>query len=89
LFVMWEEFFRGTLHALAAPVPSEGLGLVEVYFWIGRELVWWWLVSGLASLVLAYLRRLPLIQDSIAALCRFGALAEVSPKSKPVATTQA
>jgi hypothetical protein len=58
LFVMWEECARRTLHATVSPVPSEGLSSrIEVFFWISRELVWWWLVVGLVALVLSYLRR--------------------------------
>jgi hypothetical protein len=60
LFVMWEECFRRALHAMISPVPGEGLSSrVEVFFWIGRELVWWWLVVGLAALVLSFLWRSP------------------------------
>ena len=60
LFVMWEECFRRALHAIVLPVSSEGLSSrAEVFFWIGRELVWWWLVVGLAALVLSYLRQSP------------------------------
>ena len=63
LFVMWEEFFRRALHAMISPVPDAGLSSrVEVFFWIGRELVWWWLVVGLAALVLSHLRQSPLAQ---------------------------
>ncbi len=60
LFVMWEECFRRALHAMISPVPSEGLSSrAEVFFWLGRELVWWWLVVGLAALVRSYLRQSP------------------------------
>jgi hypothetical protein len=66
LFVMWEECFRRALHAMISPVPGEGLSSrAEVFFWIGRELVWWWLVVGLAALVLSYLRRLPITRDDL------------------------
>jgi hypothetical protein len=59
-FVMWEECFRRALHAAISPVPSAGLSSrAEVFFWLGRELVWWWLVVGLAALVLAFLRQSP------------------------------
>jgi hypothetical protein len=58
LLVMWEEFFRRGLHAAVPPSPGGGLSSrAEVFFWVGRELVWWWLVVGLAALVLSYLRR--------------------------------
>ena len=69
LFVMWEEFFRHALHMIAGPILNEGLSRPEVFFWIGRELVWWWLVAGLAAIVLSYVRQLPLAQDSVV---RFG-----------------
>jgi hypothetical protein len=58
LFVMWEECFRRALHAVVSPVPGGGLNSrAEVFFWIGRELVWWWLVVGLAALLWLFLRR--------------------------------
>lgn len=58
LFVMWGECFRRALHAAISPVPSAGLSSrAEVFFWLGRELVWWWLVVGLAAVVLAFLRQ--------------------------------
>ena len=69
LFLMWEEFFRRALHAIATLVPNRGLIYAEVCFWIGREFVWWWLVAGLAAIVLIYLQQLPLPNDSIV---RFG-----------------
>jgi hypothetical protein len=60
LFVMWGECFRRALHAAISPVPSAGLSSrAEVFFWLGRELVWWWLVVGLAAVVLAFLRQSP------------------------------
>jgi hypothetical protein len=60
LFVMWEEFCRRALHAMISPVRIEGLSSrAEVLFWIGRELVWWWLVVGLAALVLSSFRQSP------------------------------
>jgi hypothetical protein len=66
LFVMWEEFFRRALHAIISPAPVEGLSSrAEVFFWIGRELVWWWLAVGLAALVLSYLRLLPIVREDL------------------------
>jgi hypothetical protein len=57
---MWEEFFRRALHAMISPVPGEGLNSrAEVLFWVGRELVWWWLVVGLGALVLSFFRQSP------------------------------
>jgi hypothetical protein len=69
LFVMWEECFRRALHNMIAPVPGEGLSSrAEVFFWVGRELVWWWLVVGLAALVLSYLRQSPIPRVTFSAL---------------------
>jgi hypothetical protein len=64
LFAMWEEFFRRAVYAVVTLVPSEGMISVEVFFWMGRELVWWWLVAGLAGIVISYLQQLPLARDS-------------------------
>jgi hypothetical protein len=88
LFLMWEEFFRRALHTLVSSAPSEGLSLPEVYFWIGRELVWWWLVAGLAAIVLLYFRQLPLARDSIAKFRHCRALLKIigkwgSPQHSP------
>jgi hypothetical protein len=55
LFLMWEEAFRRALHAIAIQAPDSGLVYAEVSFWIGREFAWWWLVTGLAALLLTCL----------------------------------
>jgi len=68
LFLMWEEFFRRALHAIVILVPNRGLIYAEVCFWIGREFVWWWLIAGLAAIVLTYLQQLPLPRDSVVRL---------------------
>jgi hypothetical protein len=70
LFLMWEEFFRRALHAIVTLVPNRGLIYAEVCFWIGREFVWWWLVAGLAAIVLTYLRQLPVPNDIIVRFAR-------------------
>jgi hypothetical protein len=70
LLVMWEEFSRRALHLIAGPISNEGLSRPEVFFWIGRELVWWWLIAGLAAIVLTYLRQLPVPNDIIVRFAR-------------------
>jgi hypothetical protein len=66
LFVMWGECFRRALHSMISPMPGVGLSSrVEVFFWIGRELVWWWLVVGLAALVLSFLRQSLIARDDL------------------------
>jgi hypothetical protein len=71
LFVMWEEFYRLLVHNLVAPGTGQGLSSpAEVLFWLGRELVWWWMIAGLAALVVSHLRRLPLAEEGISRLIR-------------------
>jgi hypothetical protein len=60
LFVAWEEPLRHAVHALAVTILSDWWRLrLELLFWIGRELVWWWLIAGLAAIVLDHVRRMP------------------------------
>jgi hypothetical protein len=60
LFLMWDEFFRRALHTVVAPLPSEELRMrADIFFWLGRELVWWWLVTGLVAITLSCLWRAP------------------------------
>jgi hypothetical protein len=69
LFVAWEEPLRRGLHAIAGATAGDWLRLrAELLFWIGRELVWWWLIAGLAAIVLTSLLRTPLIMESRTAL---------------------
>ena len=69
LCVAWEEPLRRALHAIAGATAGDWLRLrVELLFWIGRELVWWWLIAGLAAIVLTPLLRTPLILGSRAGL---------------------
>ncbi len=69
LFVAWEQVFRRIDHAVTAYIPSEALRVrAELLFWLGRELVWWWLIAGLAAIALLYLRQSPLVSDAAARL---------------------
>ncbi len=75
LFVMWKEFFRHGLYAGLDFVPNERLHeIVEAAFWLGRELIWWWLITGLAALALLQLWSLPLTKDGVAGLRRLRGL---------------
>jgi hypothetical protein len=61
LFLAWEQPLRRIVHALAAPIPGDWLGLrLELLFWIGRELVWWWVIAGLAAIWVSHLLRTPI-----------------------------
>ena len=73
LFLMWEEFFRLALRVIVGFISNQALVLAELVFWIGREVVWWWLVAGLAAIALSYVRRLPLVQESIVRCGRYSA----------------
>jgi hypothetical protein len=65
LFVVWEPCCLQAVSAAALRLPSEVLRqLAELLFWLGRELVWWWLISGLAAIALCHLRQLPLVVDT-------------------------
>jgi hypothetical protein len=64
LFVAWEEPPRRAIHMIAAAIAADWLRpRVEILFWIGRELVWWWLIAGLAAIVLTQLLRMPLVLE--------------------------
>ncbi len=64
LFVAWEEPLRRAVDMIAAAIVADWLRpRVEVLFWIGRELVWWWLIAGLAAIVLTQLLRMPLVLE--------------------------
>jgi hypothetical protein len=77
LLLMWEECFRrGLLWAFAAQ-PGDRVAMV---FWVVRELLWWWLVAGLAAVAICYLKRLPLLRHGPAWLARiFAAASAASP----------
>lgn len=73
LVVMWGEFLRrgmdGAMAAMA--MPEWAMARLELLFWLGRELLWWWLAAGLAALVLDAVRRAPLTEDALALLQRW------------------
>ena len=71
LFVAWEEPLRRAIHIVAAAIAADWLRpRVETLFWIGRELVWWWLIAGLAAIVLTQLLRMPRVLEISAYLRR-------------------
>ena len=75
LFLMWKEFFRHALFSTLDWLPNVRLREpFEAAFWLGRELLWWWLISGLAAIAFLYFRRLPLVQESLAGLSRLTGL---------------
>jgi hypothetical protein len=73
LFVMWSNFFRRAVYDGSAFLPYGGWllrNVVEPLVWLARELVWWWLITGLAAIVLVHAQRLPLVRDTLAHLRR-------------------
>jgi hypothetical protein len=68
LFVMWNEFFRRGLLAAFDAQPSDRIAMM---FWVVRELVWWWLICGLAAIALCYFVQLQLVRDGAAWVDRF------------------
>ena len=73
LFIMWGEFLRRGLDGATAALgmPEWAMARIELLFWLGRELLWWWLAAGLAALVLDAVRRAPLTEDASALLQRW------------------
>src|SRR6185437_6324457 len=73
LLIMWGEFLRRGLDGATAALgmPEWAMARIELLFWLGRELLWWWLAAGLAALVLDALRRAPLTEDASALLQRW------------------
>ena len=71
LLVAWEAPLRSAVQAAAGAYLGNWLRpRLELLFWLGRELLWWWLVSGLAAIVLVWLLQLPLVVELRAALRR-------------------
>jgi hypothetical protein len=73
LLIMWAEFFRH-IYNNAAGLPSPDFAnsplavTLWVMIWIGRELVWWWLVAGFMALAAWFVFSLPLTRDLVAQL---------------------
>jgi hypothetical protein len=76
LLIMWGELFR-QVYNTAAGLPSPGFAnnplavTLWVMIWIGRELVWWWLVAGFMALAAWFVCSLPLTHEFVARLRRW------------------
>jgi Glycosyltransferase family 87 len=80
VLVTWEEFFRHMLYAAADKISVAGSGpRLELLFWLGGELLWWWLIAGLAAIVFCYIQQLPFVSDAMAALPKRRRLRQQSP----------
>ncbi|MGH7116801.1 MAG: glycosyltransferase 87 family protein [Stellaceae bacterium] len=61
LFVAWAAPLRELVHRNAEAIVGVPTGLrVKLLFWLGRELVWWWLIAGLAAIILGCAARMPI-----------------------------
>lgn len=75
LFLLWEAAIG---HAVAAAFQADApdasvstlLGLWQVLFWLGRELVWWWLIGGFLGTVLCFALGQPMTIEVIGWLRR-------------------
>lgn len=73
--IMWSEFVRrgfDNLAGLGTPefAQSPIKGAIWVSLWFGREIVWWWLISGLLAFAAAFVRSLPLADGIVSRLRR-------------------
>lgn len=66
VFLLWEEFFRHLIGAFTE--VYEAWGILNVVYWLIRELVWWWVMARLASLVIAFLWISPALAPVLAVL---------------------
>lgn len=69
LFTMWSAWLRKIISTVFHWHVGEGAEAFPkslVLFWIGREIVWWWIVSVLVGIVLVFLLRSPLMRDVLA-----------------------
>lgn len=65
LFLMWSEGIRRLLADLLRSLVGDAIAdLVDVAFWMVRELVWWWTIAGLGAVAIHYLATLPLFRDA-------------------------
>lgn len=57
LLVAWADPMRSIVDRFATQLGGALGPRIELLFWIGRELLWWWLIAGLAAIILAYAAR--------------------------------
>ncbi|HEY3912632.1 MAG TPA: glycosyltransferase 87 family protein [Stellaceae bacterium] len=60
LFVAWAMPLRDAVHRSAGAISGGATGLrIDLLFWLGRELAWWWLIAGLVAIILGYASQTP------------------------------
>jgi hypothetical protein len=74
LFMLWEcaiSFNIGKLAELSPQVSASAFySLLQLGYWLGRELLWWWLVAGFAGIASSFALAQPLTADVIGGLRR-------------------
>jgi hypothetical protein len=72
VLLMWGECFRLALYrAFELPgVPTTIAGQLGTYFWLVRELGWWWTVAVMLGVLAASLRDLPIVRWALSRLDR-------------------
>jgi len=70
LGLMWNELIRHAYDLVAGlPTPEFKASPFRIaawfLMWIGRELLWWWLIAGLMAVVAVFVRSLPLVDESL------------------------
>ncbi|GEM_PF-616437 len=84
LIVAWAEVLRRIAYFGLAPWLSHAVWIRASFLcWFGRELLWWWLIAGLAALALAYLRQLPLVAAAAGRLAQPGRSAPPLSRRQP------
>lgn len=71
LLVAWEEPLRDVVYRSLGAITAGRIGpRIKLLFWLGRELVWWWLIAGLAAVALSYAIRLQIWPDRLLPIFR-------------------
>jgi hypothetical protein len=66
VLLMWGECLRVNLHALLqrTEAPEPVAGVLELQFWLWRELGWWWLVSVLLAVLADFVGEAPILRSA-------------------------
>lgn len=64
LLLLWEGFFHGLVTEFTD--RHQSVAVLNFFYWLARELVWWWVMARLASLVIAFLWRSPALAPVLA-----------------------
>ena len=67
IFLMWEEFFRFNMERVIAAIgiATPSAATLRLFFWLAREVVWWWLIAILLAILFEFLRRSAVARETI------------------------